>query len=1006
MSSQPRALGVLVALALGAGSPGAQQWVPTASVTPPGQPLPATPTGFLDEVLVGDFNNAIGMALADDGRAFVWERAGRVWIIEDGVKLSEPFLDIRDEVRHWGDHSMQGLALDPDFASNGHVYVLYAADWHHVEHFGTPSYDPQASELARDSIARVTRYTGNAFDGFRTADESSRLVLLGDTVADGIPVCGTSHGPGSLAFGEDGSLLVSTGDADASPASGTCLSDGILTPEEDVGRFRSQLVDSLSGKLLRLDPTTGDGLPSNPFYDPQEPRAARSRVWALGLRQPFRFAVQPGTGVADMSLGVPGRIAIGDVGGSRAESLHVCDAPGQNFGWPIWEGLDPGEQFGVATPNLQAPNPLFGTTVPVFGPCTQEFFDFQDLIVDDTLNPVSFVNPCDLAQSVVGAPVFVRRRPVLEWHPDDTMPRVPLYDAFGYADSAVLGEPGAPLGDGFAGNCSVGGDWYDGVEFPVAHHGSYFHADFGDGWIRELRFDGAGALLEVLPFVDPAGRVVDVQVNPADGTLWYMDLTNLGASQLHRVRFVTGDLPPTALPELSAAWGQGPLQVVFDGRDSSDPEGGELQHAWDFGDLPPSRNPRVVRTLPSEDITLQGTFTTKLFELDPPFPMGAPVITPDVLRDGIYPPVGSQDDQAQYITAHWDTQTFQPDKGGEDWLGYTFPVERRFHAVHYQEGTLLPNLGGWWWTLEVQVRQGGSWNSVPGAVFDPPYVGSSAVGFETFEIRFPPVQGDGIRLYGIPGGSFEYVSCGELRVLAEPLTGGALPTNVEVTLTVTDGVGGSDSEVVTFSLNNSPPDVVMVKPRNLLVYPNDAPATIGMVADVLDAEHTAGELDLAWQVILHHDDHTHPGPVVHDVAPSAELSSDGCPDVHHQEVRLTVTDPLGLSRTISHVLIPACDLNHNGVDDALDIALGTSLDVDGDGAPDELLADCDGDGIEDVHAVFFGWVRDENGDGIPDHCQTATPGVGARGVGPGPGGTPGGPGGGSVGSGDGVLGDG
>ena len=89
------------------------------------------------------------------------------------------------------------------------------------------------------------------------------------------------------------------------------LSDGILRPKENVGAFRSQMIDSLSGKVLRLDPLTGNGVPSNPYYDPANPRAPRSRVWALGLRNPFRMTLRPGTGSHNPADGTPASLRSG-----------------------------------------------------------------------------------------------------------------------------------------------------------------------------------------------------------------------------------------------------------------------------------------------------------------------------------------------------------------------------------------------------------------------------------------------------------------------------------------------------------------------------------------------------------------------------------------------------------------------------------------------------------------------------------------------------------------------
>src|SRR6185436_14644528 len=118
------------------------------------------------------------------------------------------------------------------------------------------------------------------------------------------------------------------------------LADNIIRPKEDVGSFRSQLVDCLDGKILRINPTTGEGLPSNPFFDPAEPSAPRSRVWGLGFRNPYRMVLKPLSGGHNPDDANPGHLYVGDVGWETWESLKIVTGPGQNFGWPIYEGLE------------------------------------------------------------------------------------------------------------------------------------------------------------------------------------------------------------------------------------------------------------------------------------------------------------------------------------------------------------------------------------------------------------------------------------------------------------------------------------------------------------------------------------------------------------------------------------------------------------------------------------------------------------------------------------------
>jgi glucose/arabinose dehydrogenase len=307
------------------------------------------PAGFSEEDVGSLWTEPVGLAFGSGpqgaDRIYVWERAGRVWILENGVNSWVPLLDIRDEVGAWRDYGMLGFALDPNFQQNGYIYVSYVVDRHHLLNAGQPDYDPNANEYLAATIGRVTRYTARASDGFRTVDPASRLVLVGETMSTGIPILHGSHGPGSLVFGTDGTLLVAVGDAaswegmddggnDGNSYAAQGLIDGIIQAKEDVGAFRSQLLDSLNGKVLRLDPRTGNGLASNPFFDPTNPRSAKSRVWALGLRNPYRMTLRPETGSHLPEEGNPGVLVLGDVGWEDWEEVHVITSGGKNCGWP------------------------------------------------------------------------------------------------------------------------------------------------------------------------------------------------------------------------------------------------------------------------------------------------------------------------------------------------------------------------------------------------------------------------------------------------------------------------------------------------------------------------------------------------------------------------------------------------------------------------------------------------------------------------------------------------
>src|SRR5262245_23474751 len=170
---------------------------PGAAVAESREPEAAVvPGNFVDEVYVSGIQQAVGLVFAPDGRLFVWQRKGIVWLVQDGGLVQPPVLDISAEVASWGDHGMQGVALDPDFAINGRIYLSYVVDHYYLTHFGLPGYDPSQSDAEVETIGRITRYTLQGDPP--VADPASRFVLLGEDMQHGFPVCSASHGLGSL----------------------------------------------------------------------------------------------------------------------------------------------------------------------------------------------------------------------------------------------------------------------------------------------------------------------------------------------------------------------------------------------------------------------------------------------------------------------------------------------------------------------------------------------------------------------------------------------------------------------------------------------------------------------------------------------------------------------------------------------------------------------------------------------------------------------------------------
>ncbi len=545
------------------------------------------PSGFANSLVMNGWQEPVGFTFDANGRWYVWEKRGRVWIVENGVRRSQPLIDISAEVGNWRDHGCLGFALDPSFLSNGRIYLMYTVDRHHLMNQGTGSYSATTDQYFAATIMRITRYTAIG-PSFNTADVNSRVVLVGETRQTGVPLLHESHSTGQLVFGTDGTLLATVGDGasynnvdvgnDAGTYYAQALTDGIIRPAENVGAMRSQLLNCHNGKLLRIDPNTGDGVPSNPFYDASAPRSPKSRVWALGLRNPYRMTLRPGTGSIDPALGDPGSFYIGDVGWGTWEDLNVCYEGGMNFGWPLFEGMEAHAGYTAAnTANLDAPNPLFGQ-----GGCTQQYFNFQDLLKQDRPDHLNaHPNPCNSAVQVpVGIPHFIHDRPAIDWQHGNRS------RCGGFSGSMAvtydLDVAGSPVpGPRFGGNAAVGGTWLSGIGWPLGYQNVYFQGDYAGAWIKRFTFNAQDEPLGVANFGSSLGAVVFLKEGP-DGALWYVRYETNAIYKISPLGVT--NLPPVAAATQSTQYGTGPLLVTFSGAPSSDPENGALSYTWNFGD--------------------------------------------------------------------------------------------------------------------------------------------------------------------------------------------------------------------------------------------------------------------------------------------------------------------------------------------------------------------------------------------------------------------------------------
>ncbi len=558
---------------------------------------------FTTTTLGSGWVSAVGARFSPDGqKLFVWERAGKLYVCNrDGsgnyIKQVTPVADITQEVADWDAHGFLGFAVDPNFQTNGLIYLMYVVNRHHLLYYGTPDYNPNITITGQATIGRVTRYQTTTSGGNLVINPASRYVLIGESKTTGMPILHHSHGVGTLAFARDGTLLVTIGDAasyegnDAGSDPGTfyaqALADGIIRPAENVGAFRSQLVNSMSGKLLRIDPQTGNGVSSNPFYDAAQPRAPKSRVWALGIRNSFRIFIKPESGSTDPAVGDIGEVFLGDVGFASWEEMNICRQPGTNFGWPIYEGNEytiPLSGQGGTTykdlnvANQDEPNPLYGT-----GGCTQQYFYFNQLLKQANIDEDKTIyNPCNGSVVLGSGNRYYHKRPALEWSHAHPWTRVGIFNGttpgvamIGSPESGVIGTP-------FPGQCSVGGTLYTGNSFPAEYNNTYFQADFGNGWIKRITLDNANQITRVDNFASGYTEIVCIAQNPIDGSLVTVQLNS--STGVKKVQY-GGNQPPVSKPIANVKYGPSPLTVNFNGSSSYDPTpgGSIVSYSWNFG---------------------------------------------------------------------------------------------------------------------------------------------------------------------------------------------------------------------------------------------------------------------------------------------------------------------------------------------------------------------------------------------------------------------------------------
>ncbi|SDY89919.1 PKD domain-containing protein [Micromonospora pattaloongensis] len=535
---------ILASLALVLGGLSAPQSATAAPTAAPATPPPDT---SFQKVTLNDFpGEPVSLAVLPDNRVLHTARTGEVRIHNPRTGLNTIAANV--PVYEHDEEGLQGVAIDPDFSRNKWVYLYYSPP------LNTPVDDPATPSVNEGDAPTVgTEADWQRFRGFLRL---SRFKLAGDTlkldteqrIID-VPVdrgiC--CHVGGQIDFDSQGNLYLSTGD-DTNPfdSSGYTPIDerADRNPAFDAQRSSGNTND-LRGKLLRIRVKPGGGytIPEGNLF-PVGKAYTRPEIYAMGLRNPFRFAVDRRTDNVYMADYSPDASAANpDRGPAGHGRWMVIDRPA-NYGWPYCVAPDmPYVDYDFATGESGEP------------------FDCRAPINDSPHN------------------TGLKRLPRVEqpevWYP--------------YGEAAEF--PG--LGTGGIGPMAGPAYVFDSnnksaTKWPAYYDGVPLFYEWTRDYIKEFRLDRQNQVRDIRPVVPSivVDNPMDMEFGP-DGALYVLEygdgyFAENPDAQLSRIDFVRGNRTP--IPKISANPGSGaaPLTVSFSSVGTTDPDGDSLSYAWDF----------------------------------------------------------------------------------------------------------------------------------------------------------------------------------------------------------------------------------------------------------------------------------------------------------------------------------------------------------------------------------------------------------------------------------------
>ncbi|MGH1364892.1 MAG: ThuA domain-containing protein [Calditrichia bacterium] len=469
-------------------------------------------------VLDDNTQNPMELAVAPDGRVFYVERTGEVKRFDPADNSVQQVAQLNVSTAQ--EDGLLGIALDPDFDTNQWIYLFYSP----------------AGTIPRQLVSRFT-YTNDIID------LGSEVVLLE------IPVQRDEccHSGGSLSFGPNGNLFISTGD-NVNPFA----SDGYTPIDEQPNRAAwdaqgsSANRNDLRGKILRIKPEANGNytIPAGNLF-PENGTDGRPEIYTMGLRNPFRFSVDP----------TNGWLYWGDIG-PDAGSDNASRGP---------KGYD---EFNQAR---EAGN--FGWPYSIADNKPYRDYNFANGQPGQLFDPLA---PINTSPNNTGSQTLPPAKPAWIWYPYEASSEFPELEAgtrTGLAGPVFYHDPS---------NQSEN-------RLPQYFDNTLFIYEWSRSYIKEVKLDQNGAPLKINDFLPGTEflRPIDMELGP-DGVLYILEWgTGFGGnnpdSKLSRIDFVRGSRSPIAIARAEPSSGPLPLNVQFYGEDSFDPDFGEtLSFAWSF----------------------------------------------------------------------------------------------------------------------------------------------------------------------------------------------------------------------------------------------------------------------------------------------------------------------------------------------------------------------------------------------------------------------------------------